>query len=416
MTGSKESFISNFSAPEYSKGLRSQGVQYLENLPVPNRKSERWKYSTIAKLVNSSLRTCSGEGVVWPEEILPDPVPFLDSYRIVFRNGTYVASLSDLPVYDELVCAPVSSFDSTEFSNEYHKKEWVGAMNAAYHQDGLVLKVKKNAIIDRPIVVHHLVDGDNIASFPRHYIELAEGAQAEVIVWSSATSQSSGMCNGLLEAHVATNAYLKIDKVCNELGEVFKFSHENISQARDSKVKINTFTVRGHWVRNELEIVAKGPGTDSIFNGAYMPTGSEHVDNHTIMDHAHPNGTSSELYRGIMYDKSTGVFNGKVFVRKDAQQTNAFQQNSNIVADKGATINAKPELEIYADDVKCSHGCTVGQFDKEALFYLKSRGIGAKEAKALLVKAYIGDVLEAVDRDEVRNEIMKLYSEKHGWE
>ena len=197
---------------------------------------------------------------------------------------------------------------------------------------------------------------------------------------------------------------------------MFKFSHENISQARDSKVKINTFTVRGHWVRNELEIVAKGPGTDSIFNGAYMPTGSEHVDNHTIMDHAHPNGTSSELYRGIMYDKSTGVFNGKVFVRKDAQQTNAFQQNSNIVADKGATINAKPELEIYADDVKCSHGCTVGQFDKEALFYLKSRGIGAKEAKALLVKAYIGDVLAAVDRDEVRNEIMKLYSEKHGWE
>jgi Fe-S cluster assembly protein SufD len=134
------------------------------------------------------------------------------------------------------------------------------------------------------------------------------------------------------------------------------------------------------------------------------------------MDHAHPNGTSSELYRGIMYDKSTGVFNGKVFVRQDAQQTNAFQQNSNIVADKGATINAKPELEIYADDVKCSHGCTVGQFDTEALFYLKSRGIGTDEAKALLVKAYVGDVIAAVDREEVRNEVLRLYSERHGWE
>ena len=111
-----------------------------------------------------------------------------------------------------------------------------------------------------------------------------------------------------------------------------------------------------------------------------------------------------------------GVFNGKVFVRKDAQKVNAFQQNSNIVADQGATINAKPELEIYADDVKCSHGCTVGQFDKEALFYLKSRGIGTDEAKALLVKAYVGDVISSVDRDEVRNEIVRLYSERHGWE
>jgi Fe-S cluster assembly protein SufD len=203
--------------------------------------------------------------------------------------------------------------------------------------------------------------------------------------------------------------------VCNESGEVFHFSHEHIVQDRDSRVKTNTFTVKGHWVRNELEIVANGAGTDSVFNGAYLPTGSEHVDNHTTMDHAFPNGTSSELYRGIMYGKSTGVFNGKIFVRKDAQKTNAFQQNSNIVADKGATINAKPELEIYADDVKCSHGCTVGQFDTEALFYLKSRGLDTEAAKALLVKAYVSDVLNSVEHEEVRNEILKLYSERHGW-
>ena len=262
--------------------------------------------------------------------ILLEPIPFLDSYRIVFRNGSYVASLSDLPVAESVVCAPLGEVDA-DFQNEYHKAEWVGAMNASYHQGGLFLKVSKNTVLDRPIVVHHLTDGQDIASFPRHYITLEEGAKAEVVIWSSATENSSGMCNGLLEAHVAPNAYLVIDKVCNEGGEVFKFSHEQINQARDSRVKINTFTIKGHWVRNELEIVSNGAGTGSVFNGAYMPTGSEHVDNHTTMDHAHPNGTSSELYRGIMYDKSTGVFNGKVFVRQDAQQTNAFQQNSNIV-------------------------------------------------------------------------------------
>lgn len=414
MTGSKESFISNFQSQELIEELRAQGKQYLDDLPVPNRKSERWKYSPISKLVNSSLRTCSGEDVVWPEEILADPIPFLDSYRIVFRNGSYVSSLSDLPVDDDLICAPLGEVKA-EFKNEYHKKEWVGALNASFHQGGVVLKVKKNSKLDRPLVIHHLTDGENIASFPRYLIELEEGAEAEVIVWSSATDKSSGMCNGILEANVAKNAYLKIDKVCNEGGEVFKFSHEHISQERASRIKINTFTIKGYWVRNELEIVTKGPGTDSVFNGAYMPSGNEHIDNHTIMDHAYPNGTSSELYRGIMYDKSTGVFNGKVFVRKDAQQTNAFQQNSNIVADKGATINAKPELEIYADDVKCSHGCTVGQFDNEALFYLKSRGIGNDEAKALLVKAYVSDVINTIDREEVRNEILRLYSQRHNW-
>ena len=157
MTGSKESFISNFQAPSNSHELRSQGHQYMADLPVPTRKSERWKYSPISKLVNSSLMTCSGEGVVWPEEILPNPIPFLDSYRIVFRNGSYVASLSDLPIDDDVVCAPLGDVEA-RFENEYHKSEWIGAINASYHQNELFLKVGKNKALDRPIVVHHLTD------------------------------------------------------------------------------------------------------------------------------------------------------------------------------------------------------------------------------------------------------------------
>jgi Fe-S cluster assembly protein SufD len=147
----------------------------------------------------------------------------------------------------------------------------------------------------------------------------------------------------------------------------------------------------------------------------YLPKDKEHVDNHTTMDHTVPNCTSSELYKGILYDRSTGVFNGKVFVRQEAQQTNAYQQNANIVADQGASINAKPELEIYADDVKCSHGCTVGQFDDEALFYLKSRGIGERAARALMVQAFIGDVLAGMGSEEVAAEVETLLSERHGW-
>jgi len=392
---------------------------FKSTLPPPTRKSERWKYSPIAKLLNSTLSTDSSEiDSGFSNEIAPNPVEGLEAYRLVFRNGRFDSSLSDLPVAKGVICMPlseVSAEETPEFKNTYSKTEWVGELNESYHQDGIFLKISRNIKLDRPVLIHHLTDGKDVASFPRHFVRVEEGGEVDVVVWSSATKNSSGMYNGILEASIAPNASLMLEKVCNEDGEVYHFSHENIIQERDSKFKMHTFTVKGHWVRNELEIISRGKGTDSIFNGAFLPTGNEHVDNHTTMDHTSTDGTSSELYRGIMYGTSTGVFNGKVFVRPDAQRTNAFQQNTNIVADRGASINAKPELEIYADDVKCAHGCTVGQFDLDALFYLKSRGINEKAAKALLVEAFLADVISNVPSAELREEIMKIYTERHGW-
>ena len=392
---------------------------FKSTLPPPTRKSERWKYSPIAKLLNSTLSTDSSQSVSgFLNDIAPNPVAGLEAYRLVFRNGTFDSSLSDLPVAKGVICMPlseVSAEDAPEFRNTYSKTEWVGELNESYHQDGMFLKIARNIKLDRPVLIHHLTDGKDVASFPRHFVRVEEGGEVDVVVWSSATKNSSGMYNGILEASIAPNATLMLEKICNEDGEIYHFSHENIIQERDSKFKMHTFTVKGHWVRNELEIISRGKGTDSIFNGAFLPTGNEHVDNHTTMDHTSTDGTSSELYRGIMYGTSTGVFNGKVFVRPDAQRTNAFQQNTNIVADRGASINAKPELEIYADDVKCAHGCTVGQFDLDALFYLKSRGIDEKAAKALLVEAFLADVISNVPSAELREEIMKIYTERHGW-
>ena len=392
---------------------------FKSTLTPPTRKSERWKYSPIAKLLNSTLSTDSSErDSLFSNEIAPNPVEGLEAYRLVFRNGRFNPSLSDLPIAKGVICMPlseVSAEDAPEFKNTYSKTEWVGELNESYHQDGMLLKIARNIKLDRPVLIHHLTDGKDVASFPRHFVRVEEGGEVDVVVWSSATKNSSGMYNGILEASIAPNASLMLEKVCNEDGEIYHFSHENIIQERDSKFKMHTFTVKGHWVRNELEIISRGKGTDSIFNGAFLPTGNEHVDNHTTMDHTSTDGTSSELYRGIMYGTSTGVFNGKVFVRPDAQRTNAFQQNTNIVADRGASINAKPELEIYADDVKCSHGCTVGQFDLDALFYLKSRGIDEKAAKALLVEAFLADVISSVPCTELREEIMKIYKERHGW-
>ena len=392
---------------------------FKSTLPPPTRKSERWKYSPIAKLLNSTLSTDSSEiDGGFSNEIAPNPVEGLEAYRLVFRNGKFNPSLSDLPIAKGVICMPqseVSGEDVPEFKNTYSKTEWVGELNESYHQDGMFLKIDRNIKLDRPVLIHHLTDGKDVASFPRHFVRVEEGGEVDVVVWSSSTKNSSGMYNGILEASLAPNASLSIEKVCNEGGEVFHFSHEHIVQERDSRLKMNTFTIKGNWVRNDLEVISLGKGTDSVINGAYLPIGTEHVDNHTTMDHTCSDGTSSEIYRGVLYGNSTGVFNGKVFVRKDAQKTNAFQQNTNIVADSGASINAKPELEIYADDVKCTHGCTVGQFDLDALFYIKSRGIDEKNAKALLVKALLNDVLSCVLCSELRDEIMRLYTERHEW-
>ena len=395
--------------------------KFSTTLPPPTRKSERWKYSPIAKLLNHeiAISTESAQGFnSWPESLLPNPVLNLDAYLVVFKNGIFEPTLSNLPVSDGVDCVPFSKMDqsgSLEFSNGYHHKEWIGELNETYRQDGLSLHVHRNVKVDRPIVIHHLTDGINVASFPKHLIKVDEGGELNVVIWSSATDRSSGMYNGLLEASIGPNAMFSLEKLCNEGGKVFHFSHEYIVQERDSNLKMHTFTIKGDWVRNELEIISRGKGTDSVFNGAYLPLGTEHIDNHTTMDHTSSDCTSSELYRGIMYGKSTGVFNGKVFVRPDAQKTNAFQQNTNIVSDRGSAINTKPELEIYADDVKCAHGCTVGQFDLDALFYLKSRGIDEKAAKALLVEAFLADVLSSVSSTELSTEIMSLYRERHGW-
>ena len=351
-----------------------------------------------------------------------NPIPGLDAYRIVLLNGQVVAEACDLPVADGVVCMPLSQAlsegrigEGDEDWSAYHTREWVGAVHAAHVQDGLFLSLESGVVLDRPVLVHHHTTGDNVASCPRHRVQVGDNAQAEVVLWSSAPEGASGMVNAVLEGKVGAGARLGVDKVQHEQGAVFHLAHEHVTQDKDSTFRIHTVTVQGHWVRNELNVLQHGSGSHTIMHGAYLPKGQEHVDNHTTMDHTVPHCTSSELYKGILYDRSTGVFNGKVFVREDAQLTNAYQQNANIVADAGASINAKPELEIYADDVKCSHGCTVGQFDEEALFYLKSRGIADRAARALMVQAFIGDVLEGFGQDEVAQEVEDLLADRHGW-
>lgn len=390
----------------------------MDAMPVPHRRVERWKYTPVASwwkdVLAPAVKTVAAAGCE------ANPVPGMDAYRLVFVNGTFDAAASDLPVHTGVTCTPLSQRGDAKlqavdaFSPE--GSDWFAGLNGRYSQEGLYLRVAQGVELDRPILIHHHTCGTGAFNVLRHDIAVALNASVKIVQWSTAAAGSDGSVNVLTRADVDQGARMHIDKVQDEEGTVRHIAFEDIRQGRASHAEVHTITVRGSWVRNDLAFRINGQGAHAELNGAFLPGEGEFVDNHTTVDHRVAHCTSSENYKGILYGKSTGVFNGKVFVRPDAQQTNAYQQNANILASDKASMNAKPELEIYADDVKCSHGCTVGQFDSDALFYARSRGVGLEAAKAMLVNAFIGDVLKGLAVLEVRLEVEHRLAEKHGWD
>lgn len=385
--------------------------------PVPHRRLERWKYSPVSGFWQTytapKVLTCHATGH------RPNPVAGLEAYRAVFVNGTFDSEASNLPVATGVRCMLRSQALAAGLLKDSARDEasdWFVALNHRYAVDGLHLEIDSGVQMDRPLLIHHVQHGTGAASFLRHSVHMENGSAARMILWSSASDSSSGLVNTFTGARIGRDASFHLDKVQNEKGRVHHVAFESVDQESCSRFHIHTVTIQGLWVRNDLAIRLIGSGAESFLNGAFLPNGKEFVDNHTTVDHRVAHCTSSENYKGILYGASKGVFNGKVFVRPDAQHTNAFQQNANILANAKASMNAKPELEIYADDVKCSHGCTIGQFDQEALFYARTRGIGLDDAKAMLVHAFIGEVLSGMAVPEVQWEVAHRLSEKHGWE
>jgi Fe-S cluster assembly protein SufD len=263
--------------------------------------------------------------------------------------------------------------------------------------------VPKNVRLNFPVELIIEVKGKHIALMPRNLIILEKGAGAEIILRADIQSDSNVLINGVSEIVVAENAELTFEHFEFENRNCFQIWTHELRMARDSRAHIHTLSSSSDWIRNNLNIAITGPNAEANLNGAYQIAGTEHVDNHTCVDHIAPDCQSNELYKGMVDGKGTGVFNGKVFVRQDAQRTNAYQSNANLVLSDDAVMNSKPELEIYADDVKCSHGSTTGQFDEDAVFYLRARGIAEMDARKLLVKAFVGEVIEKLKNESLRN-------------
>lgn len=293
--------------------------------------------------------------------------------------------------------------------SSHYLKDGINALNTAFVHGAVFVHISKGQQIEHPLYIYHITDARsvNILSQPRSLMIVNEQAQVQVVESYSTLGNNESFTNQVMEIIVENAARLEYYKIQNDGTNTNQVSTTHIRQVGKSFTHTVTISLNGGLVRNNLNVILDAKNCEAHLYGLYFQSGQSHIDNHTIVDNIKPNCLSNELYKGILNDSATGVFNGKIFVRQAAQKTNAYQSNKNILLSDSCSVNTKPQLEIFADDVKCTHGCTVGRLNEEGLFYLQSRGISEKTARNLLLSAYASDILE-----QIKPEALKLYVEK----
>jgi Fe-S cluster assembly protein SufD len=386
---------------KFTKECLNEAIGFLESKDFPTTKEESWKYTRLAKLANTTF-----SGSVSNDEF---EISFVhaNSYRFVFTNG----ELTHLT--DGFNAFSLNDLAGDRLNQIRLENHFFDAINLSYAENGLFIEIDANRQLDKPIEIIHVSNGNKITNL-RHIFRIKRHAQVEITMSYLSSEKSSSFLNVVSNIELEDGARLTINKIQSELGNDFHFSRESVQQEKNSNFTLNTLTFNGNFVRNDVNVFVNGQNAETNLNGTYLVKNDRIVDNHTVVDHLAANCQSNELYKGVLYDKSTAVFNGKVFVRPDAQKINAFQSNGNVLLSDEASVNSKPELEIYADDVKCSHGSTTGQLDENAVFYLRARGLSEKSAKELLVSAFIAEVLNKIENEEVlnyANSILKMGDE-----
>lgn len=425
LSSDKDLFLLNYEGQDFSSEAktflktRESASEHLSKSTFPDRKDEEWKYTRITGLLKKNFAPQTSINV---KSVNQFRIPEWNGHTLVFVNGFFAPKLSNI-IRDEddtfILCnlneAKIKSVEKLEphygLVAKYRENVFT-ALNTAYANDGMFLYLPKNMVLDLPVHVMHITEGEEISSQPRNFILAEKGSQANIVLSYHSADDNECFTNGVTEIVAEANSHIQIDKIQLENESSYHVNREEINQDKDSTVSVNTITVGGKLTRNDLNFHSNGSNTNSNLNGLYLTAGDQHVDNHTKVFHMKPGCESNENYKGIVGGKSTAVFNGKVFVDKKAQQTNAFQANDNILMTDHATVNSKPELEIYADDVKCSHGSTIGQFDDEAVFFLRARGIGEDKAKEIMVKAFADEVLSSI-KNELTHDWVEGYIAKH---
>ena len=368
---------------------------------LPTRKTERYKYSSSEKLFRSEMH--SNKKIEINDEVKNriKNKKIDNAINIIFVDGNFVKELSDDTTHEGFVISSIAEKEESAvklIAKENNVNDIFANMNTALFQDGLYITVDSEKKVERLIHIIYVVTKEDTLSCVRNIIDVADDAEitiAESII--TVAEHKHSFTNIVVDIHARKNAQVNYYRL--EDGGM----HDNVVQNthcyqdESSNINVNTITLSGNWIRNNVYSALAAEKGHINIHGLSVVDGSSHVDNHTYVDHISPECSSDQVYKGVWYDHAMGVFNGKIFVHKDAQKTNAMQYSQNILMNKGAKVNAKPELEIYADDVKCAHGSTNSKIDKQALFYLKSRGISEEKARALMLKAFIYDIIVTIE-------------------
>jgi len=404
--------------------IRNQAIKIFEEKGFPTKKEEAWKYTSLNSLLKQDYSLFpKHETAIEHKDIKPYLIHDIDSYKIIFIDGKYSSHLSQTTHDGVDVCLMSSALSKPKYrlviENYFNKaatKDSLTSLNTAFSNEGAYIHVPKNKIVEKPIQIVHFSTGTEAAAMlqPRNLIVVEENAHVQIIERHQSLTDNPVLTNSVTEIFANKRAIVDYYKIQNDNKNASLVDNTFIKQKQESIASVHTFAFGGKLTRNNLNFFQHGERIDSILKGVTILGDKQHVDHNTLVHHIEPNCESHQDYKGIFGDSSTGVFNGKIVVEREAQKTNAFQSNNNILVSDKATINTKPQLEIFADDVKCSHGCTIGQLDESALFYMKQRGIPEKEARALLMYAFSNNVLSSVKIPEMKQRITKLIAKKLG--
>ncbi|MDA0889752.1 MAG: Fe-S cluster assembly protein SufD [Bacteroidetes bacterium] len=389
---------------EYSKKAsissdKQEKLSSFLNEGFPTIKDEEWKYTSLKNIVSEDYSISAIGKNISSEQINKHSLGFND--KIVFVDGILVAK----PTIKNVLIADYSEFKTNEIDS-------ISKLNYSLAKSGYTISISDNSIIESPIEIlfFNTVEG-NFTQY-RNLLSIGKNSEVKFIEKIQNIDCNSSFINHFTQIDCGKNTKVEYNKIQNNSSKSRLIDTMDIYQNQDSVCNINTLIFGGEFVRNNLNFEQNGTNAESNMNGVSVLNNSQLADNHTFIDHKSAHCRSNEMYKGVYLDESKGVFNGKIMVRQDSQKIDAFQANNTLLLSENATINSKPQLEIYADDVKCSHGCTIGQLDKEALFYMRSRGIGIKEAQAVLTYAFASQAINNITIDEVVLLAKKLLAKK----
>lgn len=408
----------------FQEGIRDKAIRQFERLGFPHTKLEEWRFTNLSEYLKNDYTVMieNREMDVEIEKFFRCEVRDLDTYTAVLLNGWFVYKNSPITTLPDGTIIGSLSHALKEFPDIVRKhfaayadtdNNCFDALNTAFALDGIFIYVPDNVIVDKPVQIINILNmQENVLVQPRNLVIAGKGSKLTLVHCDDIFSNVPTFTNSLTEISIDEGATVDHYKMQNNNNRSAMISTTYFHQERNSHVSTNTITLNGGLIRNNLNIAIHGEECESNLYGIYLVDKNQLVDNHTFVDHISPNCTSHELFKGVIDDKARAVFSGKILVRRDAQKTNAFQTNRNILLTDEATINTKPQLEIYADDVKCSHGATVGQLDPDAMFYMRSRGISEESARMLLMYAFADEVITKISIDALREKICSMVNKR----